>query len=196
MNTIDQPVLSKQERRRLKKEQKQLRRLKAIRRKQLTKWGTILAVIILLVGAFSLSKALKAKRYQNKPKIQLTPASYNFDNISASDGVVKTSFEVKNVGVSPFTLTGIVTSCGCTSAKLRTKDQQSNTIESPTFGMHNNPTNWSVSLDPNQTAELSIFFDPNFHQNASGPVTRTISIFSNDPGKSEAQLTIYANVQR
>lgn len=196
MNNTDQPVLSKQERHQLKKEQKQLRRIKAIRRNQLKKWGTILVVIISLVGAFSLSKSLKAKRYQNKPKIQLSPATYNFDNISAADGVVENSFEVKNVGASPLTLTGMLTSCGCTTAKLKIVDQQSDTVESPTFGMHNNPTNWSVSLKPNQTAELSVFFDPNFHQNASGPVTRTISIFSDDPGKSEAQLTVYANVQR
>ena len=194
INTINQQGLSKRERRQLKKEQKRLRRIREIRRKRLVKWGSFLGVIILLVGGFFLFKYAKAKRYENASKIQVTPITHNFGKIPASEGAVEAVFEVKNVGALPLLISGMETSCGCTTAKLKSKDQESNTVESPKFGMHNNPTDWSISIEPGITVELAVTFDPNFHKNSFGPVTRTISIFSNDPGKSEEKVTILANV--
>lgn len=183
--------LSKKDRRRLRKEQKQLTRAKEARTKQLIKWGSILGVALLLMGGFFLFNYLKTARYQNASQIQLTPSTYDFGQILASQGSVTTSFQVQNTGTSPLVISGMETSCGCTTARLKTKDQET----SPVFGMHNNPTNWSTSLEPETTAELTVTFDPNFHQDSFGPITRTVSIFSNDPGKSKQQVTIFANVK-
>lgn len=185
---------TKKERRQLKKEQKQLRRERAVRNKWLMKWGFILGASILLGGSFFLFRYVRAKRYENAPKIQLTPITYDFGEIFASQGIVDTSFKVNNVGVSTLVISGLETSCGCTKARLKVKDQDSNIVESPEFGMHGNPTDWSANLEPGEEAELVVTFDPNFHKNTFGPVTRTVSIFSNDPWQS-TKATIYANVK-
>lgn len=189
MTTFNQEGLSKKERRRLKKEQKQIKRDKEVKKKLLVKWGVVLGTVVLLAIGFFLFKNIKAKRYENAPKIQITPAAHNFGEISASQGIVEIGFEIKNVGISTLTITGMETSCGCTTAKLKVGDK-----ESPTFGMHDNPADWSTSLKPDETAILLVIFDPNFHKNTFGPVTRTISIFSDDPGESKKETIIYANV--
>lgn len=188
---IDWQSLSKKERRQLKREQKRLRREREARGKRLTKWAFILGMVVFLVGGFFLVKYLKAKRYENAPKIQIRPQTHNFSKISASKGVVKTSFEVKNIGVSPLVISEMETSCECTTAILKNNGQ-----ESPVFGMHDNPSDWSASLEPDETAELEVVFDPNFHKDTFGPVTRIVSIFSNDPEKKEEKVTVFANVER
>lgn len=157
---------------------------------------TILGGFVLLVVLVWGWNLISAKRYENAPQIQVTPKVYDFGKVPASQGTVETTFEVKNVGVSNLILSGMETSCGCTKAKLKVKSEKSKVIESPEFGMHGNPTDWSASLEPGETAELVVVFDPNFHQNTAGPVTRTISIFSNDPGRGKETITTYANVQR
>lgn len=182
--------LSKKERRRLKKEQKRLRGRQEARRSQIAKSLTILGGAILLVGLAWGWNLISAKRYENAPRIQVTPKVYNFGKVIASQGTVETTFEVKNVGVSKLVLSGMETSCGCTTAILE-KDGQ----RGPTFGMHNNPTDWRQELAPQETASLKVIFDPNFHE-TFGPVTRVISIFSSDPGRGEEKITIYADVQR
>jgi hypothetical protein len=194
-DNIDWQSLSKNERRALKKKQKQLKKAKEEKKKQFIKWGSILGTIVLVVATFFLFKNKETKTSETSPKIEVTSATYNFGRISASQGVVETSFEVKNIGKSKLTISGMESSCGCTTAKLKTKDGDTD-IESPTFGMHNNPTDWSTSLEPSATAELTVFYDPNFHKNAFGPVTRTVSIFSDDPRKSEKKVTINANVKK
>lgn len=181
--------LSKKERRQFKKEQKRLRIIKEGRRKRLVKWGFSLGIIILLAGSFFLFRYVKARRYEKAPKIQVTPTIHNFGKISASEGTAETSFEVKNIGVSPLALSGMETSCGCTTAKLKAGEK-----ESPAFSMHGNPADWSTSLEPGETAELVVVFDPNYHQDIFGPITRTVSLFSNDPWKSKEIITVLANV--
>lgn len=187
--------LTKKERRKLKREQKRLKRKQGAVRERLMKWGSILGVVALLVGGVFIFRYWNQKRFENPPKIQITPKTYNFGKVLASKGTVETSFEVKNVGVSPLIISGMETSCGCTKAKLKIKDQKSKIRESPEFGMHGNPTNWSTSIEPGETAKLVAIFDPNYHQ-VFGPVTRTVSIFSNDPWKKEEKVTIYADVER
>lgn len=190
METTDWQNLSKKERRRLKKDQKRFKKKQEAGRRRLMKWGFLLGVVVLLGGGFFLFKNIKARQYRNAPKIQIAPISYDFGEIQASKGKAKTTFEVKNVGVSALKITGMETSCGCTTARLKIDNK-----ESPEFGMHNNPTGWSVSVEPREAAELIVIFDPNFHQDSFGPVTRIVSIFSNDPWKSEEKVTIQANVR-
>jgi len=194
INSIDWQNLTKKERRQLKREQKRVRREGAVKKNKLTKWGLVLGLMVILGTGFFMVRYLKAKGYENAPKIQITSALHDFGEISASQGLVETSFEVNNIGDSELIISGMETSCGCTTAKLKTWDKESNLRESPEFGMHNNPTNWSTSIEPGTTTKLIVTFDPNFHENTFGPVTRTVSVFSNDPGKSEEKVTILANV--
>lgn len=189
--TTDWQNLPKKEKRKLAKKQKRLDFEQKTKKNRLLKWGFAFGTMAILTGSFFLFKNFNQKRYKDTPKIQVLPKTFNFDKVLASKGVINTDFEVKNVGVSPLIISGMVSSCGCTTAILKINGE-----ESPRFGMHNNPTNWSTSIEPGAKTELWITFDPNFHKNTFGPVTRTVSVFSNDPGKREAKVTIYANVQR
>lgn len=198
-NEKDQPdwsTLSKKERRLLKRERKKLEKRRERRKRSRLKWIGLAVVLVSLGGGIFLSQYFNTKRYQDAPKIQVTPKTHNFGQIPASAGKVETAFAVKNTGVATLTLSGLETSCGCTIATLKIKGPDSNITESPEFGMHDNPTNWSANLEPNEEAELVVVFDPDFHQNTSGPVTRTVSIFSNDPGNKEETINISATVQR
>lgn len=112
----------------------------------------------------------------NRPIISLNFTYYDFGQIEASQGDVSTTFSVENKGKSNLVITGMETSCGCTTARLVIDNQKS-----PIFSMHDNPDNWQVFLKPNQQAILEVIFDPNFHKGAKGPITRTIKIFSDDP---------------
>lgn len=189
MENLDWQNLTKRERREFKKEEKQQRQRQEAKRARLTKWGIILGLIVISAVGLFIFKDFKAKRYEGAPKIQIRQAIYDFGKIKVEDGEVETSFEVRNEGVSSLVVTGIETSCDCTTAKFKVGDE-----ESPIFGMHDNPDDWSASVEPGKTAALMVIFDPNFHQ-VSGPITRTVRIFSNDPSKTK-EVTVYADVQR
>lgn len=191
LKMVDWQNLSKKERRCLKKKQKRLEQKLEVRKNRLMRWGAILAVVVFLTSSFFLFNYFDKKRYENAPKLKITSTVHDFGKVLASGGIAETTFEVRNVGVSPLVISGMETSCGCTTAKLKVRGEKS-----PKFGMHDNPTDWSASVEPGETAELVVFFDPNFHKNTFGPVTRTVSIFSNDPGKRKEKVTIYANIQR
>ena len=195
MNQIEtnenMPILTKSERRKKKKELIRLARRKARQKESFKKWALILGGIITIAGSLFFLNKGSQKRFQDTSEIQITPSAYNFGKIPASEGIAETNFEIKNAGASTLTISGMKTSCGCTTAFIE-KDGQLG----PVFGMHDNPVDWSVSLEPDQTATLTVFLDPNFHKNSSGPITRTISIFSDDPRKSTKDVIVNANIQR
>jgi hypothetical protein len=120
------------------------------------------------------------------PKIEVYPSAHDFGNIQRE--TVATTFEIWNAGEVDLRLTGVSTSCGCTSAVVRVRG-----IASPTFGMHNNPRGWSAILSPGESATLEVSYDPNLHPD-TGSVMRVIYIKSNDPFNPEAQVEITANV--
>lgn len=191
MDQSDWQNLSRKERRQLKRERKKLEKQKEQRKKTLLRWINFFSVLVIFGGSFFLFRYFKTKRYENAPRIEVNPAAHDFGNVLASDGKVETAFEIKNVGGATLTLSGMETSCGCTTARLKLNGE-----ESPVFSMHNNPTDWSASLEPDKKAELKVVFDPNYHKDAFGSVTRTVSIFSNDTGIKEEKINIYATVQR
>lgn len=56
-----------------------------------------------------------------------------------------------------------------------------------------NPENWNVSISPGDSVNLKVYFDPNAHGEQKEDelsITRTISVFSNDPVDFEKQVRI------
>lgn len=128
----------------------------------------ILAVAFLAFGWFS--------SLGGAPSIQVTPARASLGKVSVAGGTMETVFSLSNTGASDLVLTGIVTSCMCTSAILVVDG-----VESPRFGMHEGNPGWQQAIKPGQEAELKVFYDPKVHPEMRGAVTRTISITNNDP---------------
>jgi hypothetical protein len=122
------------------------------------------------------------------PSIQVSPEGMNLGNVSVASGTKNVSFSLSNAGKSDLIIAGMVTSCMCTSASLTVDGQ-----ESPRFGMHDNASGWQQAIKPGQAATLNVYYDPTVHPELRGPVTRTISISSNDPLFSTKKITITAN---
>lgn len=128
----------------------------------------------------------------NRPIIALEPSSLDLGDVSFAKGEVFTSFTVKNDGQTDLIVTGMESSCGCTTATLIV-----GSVESPRFGMPGHglemPKDWSASIAPGETGELRVYYDPTVHPDLRGSVTRTVSVFSNDPVNFGAKVRIEAN---
>jgi hypothetical protein len=113
------------------------------------------------------------------PVMEISPEAINFGDVSVSGGSVSTNFEIKNVGVVVLRINDMETSCGCTSASIIYKDK-----EGPLFNMRahgTNPTGWSVDIEPGDTAQLKIIYNPRVHADLRGAVTRIVTLYTNDP---------------
>ncbi len=129
---------------------------------------------------------------EDRPKISIDPTSYDLGDVSVSGGVVNTEAIVKNDGKSDLVIENIETSCMCTTAVVTTDG-----VESPVFGMNmgdgKHPTGWSGTINPGDSAVLTIYYNPQMHSEMRGPLTRTIKVFSNDPVELQKEFRIEAN---
>jgi hypothetical protein len=154
---------------------------------------TIFVVVIL--GGIILGVVMNSSSGDNEggaAELAVNSFRYDFGDVSMAQGLVSHTFKITNEGTADLKLTNISTSCMCTVAVLVVDGERS-----PKFGMHNNPAFWSKELKPSQSADLEVTFDPNAHgPNATGPITRSVKLFSNDGGKSNVRstFTFTANV--
>lgn len=128
---------------------------------------------------------------QDRPKIEVTPAKYNFGDVSVAAGVASTLMNVRNKGTKDLIIDKITTSCGCTSASIIV-----NGVEGPKFSMPGHgkqPTGWSATIAPGGDAQLKVYYDPRVHKDMRGRGTRTVDISSNDPVEITKQVRIEFN---
>lgn len=156
----------------------------------------ISAVALIAGGIFFafLSQNSVSNSQAATPQIEIESKRYSFGNVSMANGIVRHVFPIKNSGGVDLKISDISTSCMCTKAIFETNNEKS-----PTFGMKGhgtNPSFWSDTIEPGQSANLEISFDPNAHgPNATGPITRTVTMFSNDNGKNKKHEFVFtANV--
>jgi len=143
----------------------------------------------------SIEEMLLAQAPEDAPKIDLSETKIDMGEVSQSEGIVSTIFSLENTGESDLIIDKISTSCGCTSAAIVYQGNEGPQFTMPGHGK-DNPKNWSISISPGDSAELKVYFDPNAHGPQKEdilPITRTISIFSNDPVEFEKQLRIELN---
>lgn len=104
-------------------------------------------------------------------KISFNKTSYDFGDVPQSQGILKTTFEVRNTGDAVLEIGELSTSCGCTTAEISSK-----------------------SIQANDTAVLTVYFDPDFHKEPSDKLTRTVFIPSNDSSTPEAEVKITVDI--
>lgn len=107
----------------------------------------------------------------NKPLAETHNNTHNFGSISRNDGVVSTTFEIENHGKEQLEIGDISTSCGCTSAEVD-----------------------KTILGFNEKAQLTVYFDPNFHEEPQGELTRSVFVKTNDANLPEMQFDIYVKI--
>lgn len=188
--------ISKKERYFLKKEKKEQERLNKIRKKKINKvikLSLISLTIILIVGGtvFGIVRFIKNRNF-GTPEVEIINSEYNAGTVSMADGLVKHTYEIKNIGQGDLKIKKIWTSCMCTTVRLRVGDKLSSE-----FGMHNNNSLWSEKIAPEETGYLEIAFDPAFHgPGGTGPVTRAVYVLTNDPDNENVEVRLMVNVTK
>jgi len=125
---------------------------------------------------------------EERAQIVLEPQKVDLGDVSVRDGKVETSITIKNAGQQDLIVDSLSTSCGCTTVSVVNNGQ-----EGPVFGAGTLPKSWSTTIRPGETAELRIYYDPNVHKDARGPMMREVYISSNDPIDPVVKASIELN---
>ncbi len=108
----------------------------------------------------------------DKPVAETHKKTYDFGKIKRSEGVISTTFEIENHGKEPLIIGDISTSCGCTTAQVANNQ-----------------------LGFNEETELTtVNFDPNFHEEPLGKITRSVFVKTNDPDPPKMQFDVYVEI--
>ncbi|MGD1994288.1 MAG: DUF1573 domain-containing protein [Anaerolineae bacterium] len=103
-------------------------------------------------------------------RIELSQTEFDFGAVP-NIGPARHTFQVRNVGQGTLEITGVSTSCGCTTAEV---DED--------------------RLAPGETATLTVTYDPQAHDGQTGRFMRVVYVRSTDPETPEASLTIQVTV--
>jgi rhodanese-related sulfurtransferase len=122
-------------------------------------------------GEYKGSVQSTTKNQSNNSGAQITfdKTIHDFGNVPQSAGVVSTTFEVKNTGDKVLVIGELSTSC--TTAKIS-----------------------QSSINPGSSELLTVYFDPNFHDEPSDKITRTVFIPTNDPNQPEVEVKITVDI--
>jgi hypothetical protein len=125
---------------------------------------------VLVLTFLSLVLALVAGCTQQTGQVELSTAEYDFGRIPNTEPVSEV-FEVRNIGQGKLEITGVSTSCGCTTAEVDKRQ-----------------------LGPGEWAELTVTYDPQAHGGATGQFMRVIYVRTSDPDLPETELIVHVTV--
>lgn len=154
----------------------------------------IAAVILAIIAAVALLVFSSPSASQTgAPKIEASPMTYDMGTVSMAKGLAPYTVKIENKGDGDLEISKIYTSCMCTNAKIKIDG-----VESPSFGMVGmGPSNpfWKGKIPAGKSADLEIIFDPNAHgPDAIGPITRSVTLETNDPARPKFNLMFTGNV--
>lgn len=154
--------------------------------------GIVISTIVLLLGivflASKMGNSAKVEASSNAKAVVKTK-TYDWGKIGINNGKAEAEFDIENGGSQSLKLFNVTTSCACTTAQLITDK-----ITSPLFGMHTK-SNFVTEVDPGKTAKLKIVFDPLFHgPSGIGPISREVTVTTNDPNNPTLKFKLSANV--
>jgi hypothetical protein len=134
--------------------------------------SSALRVILAAFGALLLvAGAAGCKAPSSAPgMIALNVTEYDLGAV-VNTRPVSQVFAVRNVGAGVLEITGVSTSCGCTTADVA-----------------------SSRLAPGESTPLTVTYDPQVHQGETGEFVRVVYVRSNDPDTAEASLVIRVSV--
>ena len=138
----------------------------------------------------SLRQQLTANSPTNAPKIVVDLNTKDLGQVSRTEGIVTTEFTIRNQGKSDLIINKLSSSCGCTSASLIYQSLEGPRFYMPGHGKQEPEPNWQAIIPASDEAIIKVYYDPTVHPDLTGPVTRTVSILSNDPVDFEIKLTI------
>ena len=155
---------------------------------------TILITLLLTFGMiWFFSKASQEIEVTSSDKVttQIEKTIHDWGTISMAKGKVEAVFDIKNEGQESLKLYNVATSCTCTTAQLKKGEEKS-----PLFGMHGK-SDYILEISSGETAQVEVVYDPAFHgPGGVGPITRQITVQTNDASNPELSFTVSANVTK
>ena len=162
--------------------------------------GIVLGIILPLAvyGVIKISDAGNSSAGNGNPsggapKIMVEPMEFNAGDVSMAKGNYTTAFKIRNEGAGDLKISKIITSCMCTTARLKVDGRTS-----PAFGMPGHSSGapfWQETVKAGGEGELELIFDPLAHgPEAIGPIERFIRITSNDSQNKDLDIKFSANV--
>jgi len=100
-------------------------------------------------------------------EVEIIPESHNFGLIHKENGIVSTTFIVRNISASAISIKEITTSCGCTRAEIE-----------------------ADTLPPGGDRILRVYFDPNYHKEPEGKFSRTVFLEIADNTELQAKIEV------
>ncbi len=154
--------------------------------------GIVIVTVLILGGAVYFGTKMGATTQvsaDTQVETQIGETKYDWGTIDINGGIVSKSFTIENSGTTPLKLYDVKTSCMCTTAQLKTASNSSKK-----FGMHEK--NSSVfEVAPGESAEVLVEFDPLFHgPSGVGPISRTVTMNTNDASRPTLSFQLSANV--
>lgn len=133
----------------------------------------IVGMVILGLVFYGYFTATPGIEREGGPKIEITPQSFNFGNVSYGK-IAEYTFQVKNAGNEILEIKRVATSCSCTRAEISQE-----------------------KIAPGQTAELQVVYDTGAMSgpHGKGKQERIIYLKSSDPVNPQAEVIIYADVK-
>jgi len=116
-----------------------------------------------------LKKEVKEEKRKPAPKLRLATNQFNFGMVKEGE-IVKTKIDISNIGTAILDIRDVKSSCGCTAALLNKKQ-----------------------LNPGEKGSLAIEFDTS---DRNGKLTRTVTLYSNDPVQPVQPITLYINIAK
>jgi hypothetical protein len=119
---------------------------------------------------------------------------FDFGDIKLRGGDVSHKFQVKNEGVDPVVIERVYTSCMCTTAYITDISGE----RYGKFGMQGHrglALDTSIKIDPGETAEVEVIYDPFAHgPNGTGKIKRIIYLETNSEQTPKVEITFKGNV--
>ena len=150
----------------------------------------VFTLVVLAGGIFLLgNSSSQIAQSANAKAYTIDPTSFDWGNIPMNNGNVTKTFTVKNDGTDTLKIFNVKTSCHCTVARVSIDGK-----ESQNFGM-SGVSSWTGEVAAGKDAKIIVEFDPAYHgPQGVGPVTRFVSIDTNDKGNSKITFTLTGTV--
>lgn len=150
----------------------------------------LITFTVLGLGVWLLSRPVGVEvEKSDQAKAEVMETNHDWGEIKINGGNAEKVFLIKNAGTGPLRLSGVSTSCMCTTAQVIIDGKGS-----PFFGMHQK-SSWVGEVPAGKEAELKIVFDPAFHgPSGIGQMTRQIEVDTNDKNSPKLEFTLKGNV--
>lgn len=126
---------------------------------------------IQLAGLNNITSTESPEDNESRAVLAFAETEHDFGIIKQSGGIVQHEFPFTYNGEVPINVIGVPTSCQCTSAEISKSE-----------------------LAPGDSAVITVYFDPNLHEEPEGKFFKTITLRTEPEVEDNPELKIWAEI--